>query len=129
MLPHIVLTESDHRLLSLLIPLLRCGFGNNLLEFLDQEVARAVLVDDRALGYHIAALGRRVIFRDNISALERQATLTCPGYRAQISNGLSVLTPEGACLIGLSEGQSMQYWQGTQMTCDVTLCSVFDGFN
>jgi regulator of nucleoside diphosphate kinase len=129
MLPHIVLTQSDHRHLSLLVSLLQCGFGDNLLEFLDQEVARAALVDDRALGDRVAALGRRVLFRDNISTLKRRATLTCPGYRAQLFDGLSVLTPEGACLIGLSEGQSMQYWQANQIICDVTLCSVLDGFN
>ena len=35
-----------------------------------------------------------------------------------------VLTPEGACLIGLSEGQSMRYWRGAQPVCDVTLCAV-----
>jgi regulator of nucleoside diphosphate kinase len=129
MLPQIVLTRSDHGHLSLLVSLLRSGFGDSLLEFLDQEVARADIVDDQGLSDQVAALGRRVIFRDNITTLERQATLTCPGYRAQVLDALSVLTPEGACLIGLSEGQSMQYRQGNQITCDVTLCAVFDGFN
>ena len=129
MLPRIVLTVSAHECLTLLISLLRDGFDEDLLEFLDQEVARATLVGDQELGDRIAALGRRVIFRDNISMIVKRVTLAYPGHETQPSDGLSVLTPEGACLLGLSEGQSMQYWRGDQVICDVTLCSVLNAIN
>jgi regulator of nucleoside diphosphate kinase len=124
MLPSIVLTVSTHDRLALLISLLRGENGDDLLEFLDQEVARAELVDDRELDGKVAELGRHIRFRDNLLGIDRCATLAYPGHEQQISDGLSVLTPEGACLIGLSEGQSMRYWQGAQPVCDVTLCAV-----
>jgi len=124
MLPRIVLTFSAREKLALLLSLLRGETGSDLLEFLDQEVARADLVGDQELEARIAAPGRLLRFRDNLLAVERQATLTYPGQEFQIPDGLSVLTPEGACLIGLSEGQSMQYWQDSKVVCDVTLCSV-----
>ena len=124
MLPRIVLTVGAHERLALLISVLRGGLIDDLLEFLDQEVSRADLVDDHDLCDRVAALGRRVIFRDNILMIEKCVTLTYPGHETQTSDGMSVLTPEGACLLGLPEGQSMQYWQGGQAVCDVTLCSV-----
>jgi regulator of nucleoside diphosphate kinase len=122
MLPSIVLTNSTHDRLALLISLLRGQSSDDLLEFLDQEVARAELVEDRQLDGRIAELGRRVRFRDNLRKIERAATLTYPGH--DYPDGLSVLTPEGACLLGLSEGQSMQYWRDSHVICDVTLRSV-----
>ena len=124
MLPSIVLTISTHDRLALLISLLRGETGDDLLEFLDQEVARAELVDDRQLGHGIAELGRRIRFHDNLRGIERCATLVYPGHEQRISDGLSVLTPEGACLLGLSEGQSMRYWRHARAVCDVTLCAV-----
>ena len=123
MLPSIVLTSATHDRLSLLISLLRDHSSDDLLEFLDQEVARAELVDERRLE-GVAELGRRIRFRDNLLGIERCATLTYPGHEEQADDGLSVLTPEGACLLGLREGQSMRYWRGTRVVCDVTLRAV-----
>ena len=124
MLPSITLTVSTHDRLALLISLLRGETGYDLLEFLDQEVARAELVDDRQLGGTIAELGRRIRFRDNLQGIDRYATLAYPGHEQQVTDGLSVLTPEGACLIGLSEGQRRRYWRDSRPVCDVTLCAV-----
>lgn len=124
MLPDIVLTTSTHERLSLLVSLLRDGNDNDLLEFVDQELARANLVRDDELGSTVAALGSRIRYRDNITGSYRTATLTYPGHEHSLSDGLSVLTPEGACLIGLSEGQSMQYWTLDTVVCDITLISV-----
>jgi regulator of nucleoside diphosphate kinase len=124
MLPRIVLTVSAHGYLRLLISVLRGRSSDDILEFLDQEVARADLVADHELCDRIAALGRRVVFRDNILMIEKCVTLAYPGSENHIFDALSVLTPEGACLIGLPEGRSMQYWQNDQIICDVTLRSV-----
>lgn len=125
MLPSIVLTRSTHERLSLLISLLRSHGDNDLLEFIDQELARAELVNDADIGSRIATLGSRLEYRDNLAGTTVPATLVYPSHEHGIAGGLSVLTPAGACLLGLSEGQSMQYWTESGLKCDVTLLHIF----
>lgn len=123
-LPPIVLTRSTHDRLALLISLLRGRGDDDLLEFIDQELARADLVDDEDLGSRIAALGSRIEYLDNMSGQKIAATLVYPTSEDIMTTGLSVFTPQGACILGLSEGQSMQYWTANGLVCDVTLCAV-----
>lgn len=55
-------------------------------------------------------MGSHVAFRDDTTAQTREVTLVYPD-RADIAAGrISVLTPIGAALIGLSEGQTIS-WQ------------------
>lgn len=124
MLPRVVLSFSTHERLSLLVRLLRGQRDDDLLEFVDQELARADLVGDRELPRNAASLGSRVRYRDNIAGAERTVTLAYPGHERHIAGGLSVFTPEGACLLGLTEGQSMTYWKDDAVVCDVTLYAV-----
>jgi regulator of nucleoside diphosphate kinase len=54
-------------------------------------------------------MGSRVRFRDDVTGQERTLTLAYP-EDADISSGrISVLTPVGAALIGLSVGQSIEW--------------------
>ena len=52
-----------------------------------------------------------VEYRDEVTGEVRRATLVYPGEEDLDAGRISVLTPVGAALIGLSEGQSME-WQG-----------------
>jgi regulator of nucleoside diphosphate kinase len=84
-------------------------------------------VNDEDLDRGIATLGSQVEYLDNLTGLRTVVTLTYPTSESSFPAGLSVLTPEGACILGLSEGQSMQYWTAKGLVCDVTLRAVLKG--
>ncbi len=126
-LPPIVLTRSTHDRLALLISLLHGREDDDLLEFLDQELARANLVNDEDLNCKTAALGSQIEYLNNLTGLKTVVTLTYPTSENSVPPDLSVLTPQGACILGLSEGQSMQYWTAKGLVCDVTLHAVLKG--
>jgi regulator of nucleoside diphosphate kinase len=73
------------------------------------ELARAQVVSDDALPPQVVSLHRKVRFRDDTSGRETEAVLAYPGEIGRLPHALSVLTPVGAALLGLSEGQTMAY--------------------
>ncbi len=74
---------------------------------LAEEADRSEVVDH--VPAHVVALGSRVEFRDESTGETRQARLVLPG-EADIAEGrISVLSLVGAGLIGLSEGQSIDW--------------------
>jgi len=79
-------------------------------EFLAREVARATVVPSGFPLTGVVTMGSEVEFRDDVTGQVRTVTLVYP-EQADISVGrISVLTPVGAALIGLSAGQSIE-WQ------------------
>jgi regulator of nucleoside diphosphate kinase len=52
-----------------------------------------------------------VEYQDNVTGEVRRITLVYPGEQDSRADRVSILTQVGAALIGLSEGQSME-WQG-----------------
>lgn len=78
-------------------------------EFLAGELMRAQIVDEETVSADIVTMRSRVVFREEDSGLDQVVTLAYPGDRDLYDDALSVLTPVGAALIGLSEGQSMSY--------------------
>jgi regulator of nucleoside diphosphate kinase len=50
-----------------------------------------------------------VLFRDEESGRERAVTLVYPGEQAAHEGALSVLTPLGAALVGMAEGQTISF--------------------
>jgi regulator of nucleoside diphosphate kinase len=79
-------------------------------DFLAREVARATVVPSGFPLNGVVAMGSQVEFRDDVTGHVRTVTLVYP-EQADISIGrISVLTPIGAALIGLSAGQSIE-WQ------------------
>lgn len=78
-------------------------------EFLAQEVERADELAQAAPS-GLVTMGAQVEFRDGATGETRRATLVYP-HEADLAAGrISVLTPVGAALIGLSAGQSIT-WQ------------------
>ena len=77
------------------------GAGPRLLA---QELDRAVVVDARRTRRGFIRLGSTVTYLDHVSDQSRTVTLVIPSH-ADIDQGrLSVTTPAGAALIGLSVG-------------------------
>jgi len=66
---------------------------------------RATIVDEEQLPATIATIGSTVEFHEGGSELKRVGTLVHLSDDAFYNNAIPVLTPVGAALIGLSEGQ------------------------
>jgi regulator of nucleoside diphosphate kinase len=106
-LPDIVISRSDFERLS---KLLDSASAAAVSDYLDAELSRARIVDAEDLDRGVVTMHSRVTFRDESTGETRTVSLVYPG-EADIETGrISILTPIGAALLGLSEGQSI-LWQ------------------
>jgi regulator of nucleoside diphosphate kinase len=78
-------------------------------EFLVRELMRAKIIDPHEIPGQVVTMGSRVEYREDDNRIPRVATLAYPGDFRLYEDAMSVLTPVGAVLLGLSEGQSMSY--------------------
>lgn len=117
MLPPKVLTHSTHAQLSILVRFLRGSNSDEVLEFLEQELVRANLVGDDELDPRVAAVGRCVLSHEVVPNVRKVGTLVLPGDEHRVAGGISLIESEGACLLGLSEGQSIAFWSGSNVVC------------
>ena len=85
------------------------GTASPTIEFLAREVARATVVAPAVPG-DVVAMESKVAFKDDTTGQARTVTLVYPEDADLAEGRLSVLTPVGAALIGLSVGQSIE-WQ------------------
>jgi regulator of nucleoside diphosphate kinase len=79
-------------------------------EFLAREVDRADVLTKLAAPVGLVGMGSKVAFRCGHDGPAREVTLVYPHEADAASGRISVLTPIGAALIGLSVGQSIE-WQ------------------
>lgn len=107
-LPPITLNTVDAERLLRLADIARRRFPSTA-EFLTREVERANVVSPSQVLPGVVAMGSEVEFRDETSGQVRQVTLVYP-HEADVAKGrISVLTPIGAALIGLSVSQSIEW--------------------
>lgn len=78
-------------------------------EFLAREIDRAVVLPEAAPTVGIVTMDCSVAFRDESSKQTRTVTLVYPEDANVDAGKISVLTPIGAALIGLSEGQTIEF--------------------
>lgn len=106
--PPLMLSVADHdRLVALAGTMAR---RNPLLSrLLLEEADRAELVPAGDLPAGIVALGSQVEFRDAATGETRRVQLVLPGEADIAAARISVLSLVGAGLIGLSEGQSIEW--------------------
>ena len=105
--PELVLGEADHRKL---VALALAGIGHTSEEADDllYELDRARIFSDKKLSGAVVRMGSRVTYRPD-NGDDRTVTLVYP-VDADISAGrISVLTPVGTALIGLTKGQSITW--------------------
>jgi regulator of nucleoside diphosphate kinase len=105
-LPPITLSEPDYELLTNLQRLAERTVPQ-VADYLSEELVRAHIVSEEALPDTVVTMGRKVTFRDEVAGETRTVTLVFPGEEDLEAGKLSVLTPMGAALIGLSQGQSI----------------------
>jgi regulator of nucleoside diphosphate kinase len=107
-LPPIAITRGDAERL-IRIADASAGMFARTAEFLANEIDRAQVIEEFESRPGLVKMGSRITFRDDITAQVRTVTLVYPG-EADVSEGrISVLTPIGAALIGLSVSQSIEW--------------------
>lgn len=105
--PRIVVRETDHRQL-LVLAMAGTGHTAEAADGLLYEMERARVVPDTKLPDDAVRMGSTALIRSD-DGPEREVTLVYP-VDADISSGrISVLTPIGTALIGLSKGQSITF--------------------
>ena len=78
-------------------------------DFLAREIERAEILPDARLLPGLVTMDSEVTFRDDISLQERAVTLVYPEAADVDAGRISILTPIGAALIGLSVGQTIEF--------------------
>jgi regulator of nucleoside diphosphate kinase len=78
-------------------------------EFLAGEIERATVVPDTVPLTGIVGMDSEVTFRDDATGLQKRVTLIYPNAADIDAGRVSVLTPIGAALIGLSAGQASSF--------------------
>lgn len=108
MRPRIVIAHSEHaRLVDLASG--APGANSTVAEYLLEELNRSFIVPDGACAANVVRMGSRVTYREDSTSRIRRVTLTYP-HQADIAHSrVSILTPIGAALIGMSIAQSIDW--------------------
>ncbi len=78
-------------------------------EFLAREIDRAEIRHGDHPMHGVVGMQSEVSFRDDVSGQARTVTLVFPEAADVEAGRISVLTPIGAALIGLSAGQTIEF--------------------
>lgn len=107
--PTIVFSAEDHDRLLHLAKAALAHYPSNDARFLLDELCRGDILPSEWLPAEAIAMNSFVEFHDHRSDKRRRVQLVYP-YQANLSRGrVSVLSPVGAALIGLTEGQSIAW--------------------
>jgi regulator of nucleoside diphosphate kinase len=105
----LIISRQDLGRLDVLLGGTSRGQMGKVRDFLLDELARARVVEDSDVPPTVVTMHSTVEFRDDDTGHHMVATLVYPHEVADGERALSVLTPVGAALIGLSERQSIGY--------------------
>ena len=122
-LPNITLTTDDSERLRRLADAASEKFPRTA-EFLAREVDRATVVDDDGASSNLVTMGKQVVYRDDDTGKTRSVIVVYPDEANLDEGKISVLTPIGAALIGLSVNQSIEFETPTGATRSLTVMSV-----
>ena len=110
-LPPIIISAEDHRSLSEISKMAATRKRHPAIsDVLSEELARADVVPRSRLPGDVVAMNSTVEYQDGVTDQVRRVTLVYPGEEELDHNRVSILSPIGAALIGLGEGQTM-YWR------------------
>jgi regulator of nucleoside diphosphate kinase len=120
--PEISISASDHARLSLLADAI-AERDAVLADGLADELERARVVADDKIAQGVIRMGSRLRYKDE-KGLERNVVLVFP-LEADIAQGkMSILTPVGTALIGLSPGQSILWTARNGQRHELTVLEV-----
>jgi regulator of nucleoside diphosphate kinase len=95
----IILAQRDRALLEMLPP------NDALL----RELNRAIVVSSEALPADVVTMNSRVVYSDETAGVRRLVTIVYPGDADESAGRISVLSPLGTALLGLSVGQAIDW--------------------
>lgn len=121
-LPRIVLTRPHHARLSALVVAAAVETHPDIGAYLTRELDRAKVVGPEKIGRGVVTMNSRVKFRDDTTGERQVVTLVYPDGGVPQAGCVSVLSPLGAALIGLEEGQSITFAapDGSERSVSVT---------
>ena len=105
----IVVTKCDEDRLFQIVDLFLARRYDVLVDFLRRELARATVVASELVPRNVATMNSRVRYRDNETGEVLTVSLVYPGQEGQQLGRASVLSPTGAELLGVSEGQTIEW--------------------
>ena len=108
-MPDLQIARSDYLELCDLTVKYRTPNPSSALRFLERELSRAVVVDDRRIPQTVATLRPQVAFHHQETKRDWVVTIGHPVDFLGREDAISVLSPLGAALIGLSEGQWIDF--------------------
>ena len=76
---------------------------------LRRELERAIVVSSAAMPPDVATLDSRVRYMDETEGVTRTVSLVYPSQADAAKGKVSVLAPVGTALLGLSEGESIEW--------------------
>jgi len=121
--PSITLTVADRERLERLANASKHCFPHTA-DYLAHEVERARILEWENASEDLVTMGSSVEFRDDVTGQVRRVVLVYPD-NADVSAGrISVLTPVGAALIGLSKNQSIDWETPARERRSLTVLSV-----
>lgn len=106
--PPIRIAESDAEMIA---NLLAAGRTPQILvsELLEEELDRAQVLADEDLPDDVARIGSAITFTDETRGGERTVRLVTPAQADIAAGRISIMTPVGAGLLGLSPGQQIDW--------------------
>jgi regulator of nucleoside diphosphate kinase len=105
--PTIYVTEADHEILSNLAEAVADRAAGS--RVLAGEMDRAVIVEPGQAPHPFAGVGSTVEYQDLTSGQVRRVRLSLPRDASIDDNRISVLTPVGAALIGMTAGETFHW--------------------
>jgi len=106
--PRIIIAAGEHTILQ--------GLADKALqndspigEYLVDELSRASIVPDGECAPNVVRMGSTVTYREDATARIRKVTLVYPHEADIAQQRVSILTPIGAALIGMSTDQAIQW--------------------
>lgn len=102
---NLVLNQADFQKLSSLIE----SLNSDRFELLEDELSRAAVVSDEKVPNDIVSMNSTVSFQDLETGKETIVTVVYPDAANIEENKISVLAPIGSALIGLREGQIIDW--------------------
>jgi regulator of nucleoside diphosphate kinase len=107
-LPPICIPAGDYRRLNALVDAAE-RTPTPILDYLIQELSRAEVVADDELSPHVVRIGSLVSYRDGENGRYRTVRVVWPLEADVTRDRISVLSPVGAALLGMSPGQSIAW--------------------
>jgi regulator of nucleoside diphosphate kinase len=121
--PRIVIAASEHNSLSVLAEK-AAERDSHVGDYLANELSRAFIVPDGECATNVVRMGSTVTYREDATGRIRKVRLVYPREANIDRNQISVLTPIGAALIGLSVAQTIQWLSPTGTQEPLTVLAV-----